>query len=261
MIFMKRSLLFLLLFACGIALSGCTSQNAAPGLNTQSEPVANRQPVLVELYTSEGCSSCPPADRALTLLEKEQPVSSADAITLEFHVDYWDGPSWKDPFSSAVFTQRQERYAVAFKYGSNYTPEMVVDGQTGFVGSNLGKATAAIERSAAVEKGRIETVTNSGFIKIGIVNLPTHEKATVFLAAAEDDLASNVSGGENAGEKLRHTSVVRELKAIGTIEKDAGKFEIETALPSQPAWKKENVRFVIFVQEDASRKVIAVKRI
>jgi hypothetical protein len=246
--------------------AGCISETAAtkPDVAKDVQPSTSswpKPPVLVELFTSEGCSSCPSADRALTLLEKQQPVNSADAVTLEFHVDYWDGPGWKDAFSSHLYTQRQEEYASAFKLGSDYTPQMVIDGQSEFVGSDLGKATNAIEKIAAAPKGDITTQAKADSVKIGITNLPSHEVATVFLAAAEDNLTSNVSGGENAGEKLSHTSVVRELKAVGAIEKGADKFAVETALPLQPAWKKESLRYVVFVQENSSRKVLAVGRV
>ncbi|MEP6847675.1 MAG: DUF1223 domain-containing protein, partial [Acidobacteriota bacterium] len=136
---------FLIAAVFSIVVWSCTSEHAAgpeaANKIQQAAPAGVRQPVLVELFTSEGCSSCPPADRALTLLENQQPVNSADTITLEFHVDYWDGPEWKDPFSLALYSQRQEEYSSAFKLGSNYTPQMVIDGQSEFVGSDLGKAT------------------------------------------------------------------------------------------------------------------------
>jgi hypothetical protein len=258
--------IFLLLIISPIFFVGCVSETAATSPDTPKESQPNpapgpKRPVLVELFTSEGCSSCPPADRVLILLEKQQPVNMADTITLEFHVDYWDGPSWKDAFSSALFTQRQEEYASAFNLESDYTPQMVVDGRSEFVGSDLGKATNVIGKSSAEPKGKIDAKTNASSVKINISNLPSHESATVFVAAAEDNLTSNVTGGENGGEKLSHTSVVRELQAVGVIEKNSDKFEIETALPLQPTWKKESLRYVVFVQENVGRKVIAVNRV
>lgn len=157
-------------------------------------------PVLVELFTSEGCSSCPPADRVLTQLEKEQPNPNAEIITLALHVDYWDSLSWKDEYSSAMFSQRQTVYGQKFQLGSIYTPQMVVDGQTQFVGSNLETANKAITDNAKNAKATIELANADNNLKIKISDAPKHENATVFLAITEDNLASNVRGGENSGK-------------------------------------------------------------
>jgi hypothetical protein len=253
---------FILVVAIAVVFSNCAQQTGAAEDPVPAASVAGeKHPVLVELFTSEGCSSCPPADRALALLERQQPVSSADTITLEFHVDYWDGPGWKDPFSSALFTQRQEQYAAAFRLDADYTPQMIVDGQKEFVGSELGKATSTIEKLAGAAKGKIVAKASSDSIKIAITQLPVVDQATVYLAAVEDNLTSNVSGGENAGEKLAHTSVVHELAAIGVIEKGKTGGEFAAALPSNPIWKKDNLRQVVFVQDDKTRKILAVARV
>src|SRR5215203_5351918 len=103
-------------------------------------PDIARRPVLVELFTSEGCSSCPPADKNLAFLENQQPVPQAEIITLAFHVDYWDRLGWKDRFSSPLFSRRQEIYSQALKLDSSYTPQMIVNGESQFVGSDSGKA-------------------------------------------------------------------------------------------------------------------------
>src|SRR5438132_8543629 len=101
-------------------------------------------PVLVELFTSEGCSSCPPADALLRTLADAQPIAGAEIIALSQHVDYWDRLGWKDRFSSAAFTNRQQQYGRAFNIGSIYTPQMVVDGREQFVGSDASRARRAI---------------------------------------------------------------------------------------------------------------------
>ncbi len=116
-----------------------------------------KSPVLVELFTSEGCSSCPPADRVLAQLETEQPNKNAEIITLALHVDYWDNLGWKDKFSSALYSQRQSVYGQALKLNQVYTPQMVVDGQKQFVGSNLSEANKAITESAKIRKGEFRT--------------------------------------------------------------------------------------------------------
>ena len=220
-----------------------------------------RQPVLVELFTSEGCSSCPPADKQLTFLETKQPVSQAEIITLAFHVDYWNQLGWKDEYSSPLYSQRQESYTRALNLDSNYTPQMVVDGETEFVGSNAGKASKAIADAAKIQKGKVETSFDANKLKVVISALPKHENATVFLAIAEDGIVTDVRRGENVGRRLPHTSVVRDLKTVGTIEAGKESFSSEHDVETLGSWKRENLKFVVFVQENASRKIIAAGKL
>jgi hypothetical protein len=256
---------FLLIVSISLVLIGCSSQTEASQNDNHMEPVnplsETKRAVLVELFTSEGCSSCPPADRALAFLENEQPVNSAEIIGLAFHVDYWNSSSWKDEFSSPLFTSRQNQYAEGLKVDAVYTPQMVVDGQAEFVGSDLGKATNAIGKSTGSAKGQINAAIESGSIRITVSNLPKHEQATIYLATAEDNIESRVGGGENLGETFHHMSVVRELRPLGLIAADMDNFETESILPLQPQWKKHNVKYVVFVQENASRKIVAAGRI
>ena len=230
--------------------------------NQESEPIntKNKQPVLVELFTSQGCSSCPPADRVLTQLETEQSNPNAEIITLSLHVDYWDRIGWKDPFSSALFSQRQAVYGQAFNLGSNYTPQMVVDGQKEFVGSSMENAKKAITDSTKTVKATVELQSAENSLKVKISDIPKHENATIFLAVAEDNLSSNVTRGENSGKKLAHTSVVRELKSIGLVTAQQNSFATEATVQIQPDWKKENLKFVVFVQENGTRKILGVNR-
>lgn len=249
-------------FAC--SLQSDTAIADAAQIETQAAETnksKNKSPVLVELYTSQGCSSCPPADRILTRLEKEQPNSNAEIITLSLHVDYWNSLGWKDPFSSPLFSRRQDIYGAKFQIGSIYTPQMVVDGQTQFVGNNLEAANKAITENAKNKKATIELSDKDSNLKIKISDLAQHANATVFLAIAESNLASNVGRGENSGKRLEHTSVVRELKSIGMLLPEQKDFNAEIAVPLQPNWKKENVKFVVFVQENESRKILGVNRI
>src|SRR5580704_8489772 len=117
---------------------------------------ARRVPVLLELFTSEGCSSCPPADRLLEILDQKQPVAGADLIVLSEHVDYWDRLGWKDPFSSSQYTARQQEYSYRFNGDGVYTPQLVVDGRFGFVGSDGREASSAIQKAIRERKIPIE---------------------------------------------------------------------------------------------------------
>lgn len=250
------------LFACSFQSSSAIADmpQSNPNLPTAPLNTDKKMPVLVELFTSEGCSSCPPADKNLAFFEREQPFAQAEVVALELHVDYWNSLGWKDEFSSPIFSRRQEIYSQALKLDSNYTPQMIVDGREEFIGSNLGRAQKAILDAAKTPKATIEITPSADKYKIKISDIPAHENATVFLAITEDNLASNVKGGENSGAKLEHTAVVRELSSLGMLAAGQQNLDLETALQIQSGWKKENLKLVVFVQENASRKVLGVNR-
>jgi hypothetical protein len=215
----------------------------------------DRVPVIVELFTSEGCSSCPPADRALKFLVEQQPVPNAEIIPLAFHVDYWNYLGWKDEFSSPQFSRRQEQYVSRFKLDSSYTPEMVVDGQAEFVGNDTGKAAKLIADAAGTPKGIVSVSFDGNSVVVAGSKLPKHDVATVFLAVVEDNITSNVKAGENAGQTFNHSAVVRNLSALGSVERSASDFEMRGNLPTTT----ENQRIVIFVQDNVDRRIIAVQ--
>ena len=261
---MRPVSLFVLIFGTAL-LGGCAMNSIESRESVESVPAVElktaKAPVLVELFTSEGCSSCPPADRALTFLQNQQPVAGAEIITLAFHVDYWDGPDWKDAYSSALFTQRQQIYAASLELDSSYTPQMVVDGRYEFVGSDLGKANKTVEKAEKLAKGIVELSSKDSKLDISITELPDHNDATVYLAVAESGLSSNVAGGENQGHKLEHSSVVRELNPVGMITKSQNEFKSSVSFDLKPEYKSDQVSLVVFVQENEGRGVVAVGKI
>lgn len=234
---------------------------AVEASRSESSPAKTKSPVLVELFTSEGCSSCPPADKNLIYLNDKQPFDGAEVITLAMHVDYWNRLGWKDVFSSAQYSERQESYSSAFKLDGVYTPQMIVDGKSQFVGGNLDEARKTINAAAQTSKGDVALSVAGDKLSVKISNLPDHSPANVFVAVAEDNLSTVVKNGENGGRTLPHTSVVRELKTIGTIAAGSNDFSAETVFKLQPSWNKQNLKFVVFVQIEQSRQIIGVNQV
>ncbi|MGI9036195.1 MAG: DUF1223 domain-containing protein [Pyrinomonadaceae bacterium] len=249
---------FLGLITYSVQKNAVSNEPQKVSVNEQREvsPAKAKTPVLVELFTSEGCSSCPPADRVLSQFDKTQPNPNAEIITLSLHVDYWNNLGWSDPFSSPLFSQRQEIYGQKFKIGSIYTPQMVVDGTRQFVGSDTAEASKAISESAKLPKAKVNLSVSGDELKVGVSEIPAHADASIFLAIAEDNLSTKVGGGENGGSTLQHTSVVRQLIPVGRVLSTDNDFETETALQIQPEWKRENLKFVVFVQENQSRRIL-----
>ena len=248
-----------------ILFPGCESPNVQV-LNADNQAISTsangtKTPVLVELFTSEGCSSCPPADRLLTTLDKDQPVDGAEVITLGFHVDYWDHGGWRDRFSSADYTRRQENYARHFGLNSSYTPQAVIDGTVETVGNNRETVENAISSRATVPKAAITPEIVADKMLINLSDIPVGRVSTVYIVAAENGLVSNVSGGENSGSQLTHVSVVREMRAVGKIDAGQTSAKFEAPLPVNAGWKVTNVHYVVLVQENSSLRIIGVKRI
>jgi len=180
----------------GAALLLAVASSVAAG----PSPVPTGTPILVELFTSEGCSSCPPADRLLARLAAEQPVPGALVVPLSLHVDYWNRLGWVDPFSSAAFSRRQGGYAARFGSGRVYTPQMVVDGRIELVGSDERAARRALESAAGEAKASVAVIpAASGSVRITVAGA---RGADVLLAITEEGLASDVARG--AGSHPSH---------------------------------------------------------
>lgn len=219
-----------------------------------------RVPVLAELFTSEGCNSCPPADRLLESLLQEQPVDDAYVVILSEHVTYWDHQGWKDPFASVQFTDRQKGYAFRFNLDSIYTPQLVIDGTRELVGSNKRSIERAVRDAAKtpkpllhVELGGLDAGLSVSASGPGLVAGLDHE---LWFAVTEDNLVVEVKRGENANRTLRHSGVVRRLQRAGSVDRDG--IIKGTTFKLDPGWRRENLRVVAFVQSRQTRKILSV---
>jgi hypothetical protein len=234
-------------------------------------PEPGRSPVVVELFTSEGCSSCPPADALLAKLAEEPPAENVQVIALEEHVDYWDELGWVDRFSSREWTNRQSAYAGTLGNGNPYTPQMVIQGQVEFVGSHAQLARqkildAARNASAPVTLEQAQTDGKGGVnLKVTIGKWTGTAKggaAEVWLAITETGLHSAVTGGENVGHELRHAAIVRTMRKIGEARADSEpSFSGNATTSLHSDWKRENLRAVVFVQEKKSRRILGAAEI
>lgn len=215
--------------------------------------------VVVELFTSEGCSSCPPADNVLTRLEREQPIPGVEVVALGEHVDYWNDSGWRDRFSSPLFTARQQDYGQTMKLESVYTPQLVINGQAQVVGSDWNAANSAI-RAVAQRPAAVVGLKVSGWdsLSFQVRGLPKGtQTADMLLAVTESGLETSVGGGENGGRRLRHSSVVRSLTKLGTLDtKKDGAYTADARLNLRPEWNRQNLKLVLFVQDRANRKIL-----
>jgi hypothetical protein len=217
-------------------------------------------PVLVELFTSEGCSSCPPADALLQTFDT-QPYPGAELIVLSEHVDYWNHIGWTDPYSSHASSERQSAYASHFHLDGPYTPQMIVDGSDEFVGSSAGEASKVFGK--AIRAGKI-TVTISGVslennqlhahVDVGPL-APRSRKADVLFAVALNRAESQVAKGENAGRRLAHVAVVRSLSKVGKTESGQA-FSQDVSVKLDPGVDAASLRVIAFVQEPGPGRIL-----
>lgn len=226
------------------------------GLLATAASGADRSPVLVELFTSEGCSSCPQADEALAALATEQPVAGAEIIPLELHVDYWNQLGWTDPFSLHEATLRQERYATGT--GQLYTPQMVVDGTRSFVG-NRQLAQAAVSQAVVLAKREVRAALRPapGGVDVQLHIGPGESRPVdLWLALSESGLSSKVTRGENRGRTLAHAAVVRSLEQVTPVP--ASGWTGTVRLPLVSGWRREALTVVAFAQDRTSGRVVGI---
>jgi hypothetical protein len=220
--------------------------------------------VLIELFTSEGCSSCPPADALLEKLDRSQPVNGAELIVLSEHVDYWNDIGWKDPYSSHEYSERQSAYAARFGRSGIYTPQMVVDGHSELVGSDERGAIKAVENESRFvkvplslsglhfENNKVSMHVEAGPLEPSI----GARSANLYLAIADESDVSQVSRGENAGRTLKHVAVLRSLVPVGTVNKTDKVSKDVTVKVSNES--RGHLRIVGIIQEQSAGRVLGV---
>lgn len=238
----------LLLVTSMIATSGRAADVAKPPA-----------PVLVELFTSEGCSSCPPADTLLQKLDAMQPIPGAQLIVLSEHVDYWNGDGWKDRYSSSLFTTRQSGYCQALRVNEPYTPQIIVDGSAVLKMSDPRQMDQVFEKAAAEPKIPVTlgSLKLDGSVLHGHLqaNAAPEKGADVYVAVALDHADTQVLRGENSGRHLAHTAVVEQLKKIGKVEPGTA-FDQDFQLKLKSGESADNLRVVAFVQQHDAGKIV-----
>ena len=236
--------------------------SSAPIITVAEAAESVASPVLVELFTAEGCSSCPPADAFLMQLDAHQPIPGVQLIVLSEHVTYWND-SWPDPFGSGHLTARQEEYVRALKRSSPYTPQFVVDG-TAEIRLNEPQEIEPIFRAAAaslkipvsvasikVESGSPPHLSG----EIAVDGNAEQHKADVYLALALDRVETKVTRGENRGKTLAHVAVVEYLAKVGRLN-PGQKFDQTFRVPLERELASNDARLIVFVQEAGAGKVV-----
>ena len=238
----------------------------AAGAGASTAPPAARVPVLVELFTSEGCSSCPPADALLRRLASQQPVPGAEIVPLAFHVDYWNRLGWTDPYSSPEASARQQERSRQLSPGRVYTPQAVVNGRAEMVGSDTDGLRQAVAAAAARRGLPIAVTIVPGSSPIGGATVrvtlegpaPEAEGALVRLAITESGIEQHVDRGENASRDLVHDGVVRTFVKLGAVAD--GRFEDQRALKLDAAWNRQQLAAVAWLEDPETGAVLGVAR-
>lgn len=232
---------------------------AAPLLAAASPPALPSPAghvVVVELFTSQGCSTCPPADRLLSSLGAQD---RDRVVPLAFHVDIWNSTGWTDPFSRADWTKRQTAYARKFHAATIYTPQAVVDGGAELVGSDAKALNAAIAQAAARPAGRLVLQLRPDGSQVHVtidVELPDglrRDSLDLMLAVFETGLVTDVGRGENGGRQLHDDYVVRSLSRAAKLAAGGpSRTRTEASIALDPGWKAQHLGVAAFLQDPAS---------
>jgi hypothetical protein len=230
--------------------------------NSRAADTHGATPVLVELFTSEGCSSCPPADAWLQRMDAAQPLPGAELIVLSEHVDYWNHDGWKDPYSSSLVTERQSDYVRALGLQTPYTPQVIVDGATELHLTDDQAMEQTFQKAVASPKVPVR-ITSATLDPANPTVLRAHvevdgdsagENADIYGAIAFSHAESQVLRGENSGKRLTHVAVVEQLTKIGKMEK--GKtFSRDVEIKLKSGADPKNIRLIVFAQKSGPGKV------
>jgi hypothetical protein len=258
---MRRVRLEVVIGLAAVALVGvCATRGVrAAAKSSQTTAASAKHAVLVELFTSEGCSSCPPADDLLRAIDGKVTDDGMQIVGVSEHVTYWDHDGWKDPYDADTFTARQAQYVDRFHLESSYTPQMVVNGEIQLVGNDRPALLAAL-RKAQAETGasvKIVSVKQDGEVAEAVVSfageLPKHG-AEMMGVVAEDETTAHVLRGENAGKSLSHASVARTLGQVATV-KTPGESTVRIKLPGGAQGTRH---LIVWVQEPDAGRVLGV---
>ncbi len=244
-----------------VAIGAAWGPSGAP--LTASAPSTTRPAVVVELFTSEGCSSCPPADTVLSQLAREA-RTDVEVLAIGEHVDYWDRLGWHDRFSSTEFSARQSIYdADALHLGEVYTPQMVIDGRFSRVGTDTDGIRRDIRSAALAEKGLVTVAVaeSDGVLHVDVgAQVADANRSTglvdLVVAATEDNLLTNVRAGENRGRALRHDGVARWMRSVAAFSPGERMKAVRVEVPLAADWNRAHVRVIGFLQERDSRRII-----
>jgi hypothetical protein len=225
-------------------------------LATGSRAEVGTAPVLIELFTAEGCSSCPPADHFLEQLDTTQPIRGAHLIVLSEHVDYWDRQGWPDPYASKSFTERQVAYERSLKVSEPFTPQFVVDGTIDMrlsrreqIGKQLLAAAAAAKIPVSIESLHVGGDTAPAISGVVLVaGMSGDRPCELFVGVALDHADTQVLRGENRGQHLNHVAVLRELVRVGTVTPGAPSRQ-SFSIPLRPGLSGAPLRVIAFVQQ------------
>ncbi len=220
------------------------------------QPVRAYKPfVVLELFTSEGCSSCPPADAALKSVANEENV-----YALGFHVTYWNRLGWKDQFSAGVNDERQYQYAEKFKQSGVYTPQMVINGQEEFVGSKKNQIDASIRKYLAetpTADVQLTCTVDADKIYVAYHLQGDFKNKALHLALVERNITSKILRGENEGKTLQHDNIVRDFETVNIASDAAGAFQFTKNASLNP----NNLMAIAYLQDPGNMKIIGGSKV